>query len=327
MKLYIFLFIICFSLINESNQNNLKKKERLENGIKFILSLMRGNLKTTSYSFKYNKYIIELQNFQILNLIYLNNINFLHETNIINVNNIKLTFMININIKFFSNKEIIITDNSFLIETIYNEIKFKVIDDFNIQFLSCNINNINIPENNIMTGLEFFSEFNNKNNHIFNNTENMFNDIFTIRIKEIEKKTNLLYYDMMLIINNCTKIFDYNKDNIDTFQIDNIITNDNYIELNREENTIKITNLTIFGKFYFDVNEVNFNFTCKNSQNHIIYDNNKYIQIIINNGCELNDDCELRIYYDIYDEQIEKIIEFYQNELNINADYYYKNIL
>ena len=334
MQLYVFLIILYLSFINKSNQNNIKKRERLENAIKFMITLMKGELNSISYSFEYNKYTIILNKIKILNPMFLNDINFIQEQNNIIVNNIKLTFMMDINIKYFSNSDKLINYKNLFIEAIYKELIFQIIDDFNIQFISIDINNINIVENNMISGLDFFRNFTDKKHFIFNNEENfndkklknMFFEIFYNKIKEIEEYYNLLSYDMMLIINNCTKMTDFDDILFEDVQINNILTSLNYFHLNKKENSIKISNLTIIGVYSIPLYEdVNFNFFCGSQINHIIYEPNKYIRINIDD-CKLIDDCEIEEIFGVEVDSVKNLIKVFENIINKNAENYYKNI-
>ena len=186
----------------------------------------------------------------------------------------------------------------------------------------------------MISGLDFFGDFLNKKNFIFNNEENindiklknMFFEIFYNKIKEIEEYNNLLSYDMMSLINDCTKMLDINSVLIEDIHINRILTNLNYFQLNKTENSIKISNITIIGKYCIPgATDVNFNYFCGSKINHIIYKPNKYIEINVDD-CKLIDDYDYEEIFGVENDTMKKIIKAFENIINKKADNYYKNI-
>ena len=337
---YILVSFIYISLIKKSIQSIEKKRERLQNAIKFMISSIKGELKNILLSLEYQRYSILLDNFKMLMPVFPNDIQLFKEKNINNENyiiisGIKITYMMNLNIKLFSNPKILIADK-FFIDTIFDDVTFHIINDYDIEFISNNISFFKIFQNNIFSKLDYFSDFNNSINNIFNGEgknnliklKNIFNNSFSEKLIEIEKHINLVTYDMILIINNYTDNIISENDFLIEFNIDKITTNNNFIKLNKKDNNIKISNLTIFGKFtfYFDL-DVIYNITCGDKNNHFIYERNKK-----NTNIEINiKDCKIELDDDLYyldiQEDFYNIIENeYQNILMENADNYYKQV-
>lgn len=350
-KYILYLLLILISLIYKSIQNEQEKLERIEDTIKLILLKMKGQLNITEFSFKYNKYSIAFNNIRLLKPLN-NNINIYQEKNKENeifyvLKSININFIIDLNIKLLSNPNSIVTDESLGVQCNYNEIKFKLIDDYNIELHSCDMNNFYMSKSNKILGLDFFKDFNNGKNCTFIDGENepliieditvklkeMFNQILKDRIKEIEKNNNLLFYDMMKILNNITKVFEKEENEyVNLFELYNIATKDNYINFNKEDNSIKISNFTISGDYYeANVYYIYFYFFCGDNKNHFIYKKNKenkYFDIFL-------DDCEFfaENYYGFVDENVEKkeiingITIDFKDLLNKKAEEYYKNTL
>lgn len=339
---FFLLYLLFISLFNNSNQNEAKKWERLENTIKLMLSSMKGHLKQNSFSFGYKKYNIILQNFKILEPLFFKDI-IIQEENLdnikyIKVNNVKITFIMDINIKLFSNPNRLIKDEEFFIETTFNEILFHLINDYNIEIISSNIIYINIVQNNIMSDLDFFKDFNNKKNYLFNeeskeekiSLKDALNKLFIERLKEVDKNINLLTYDMFFIFNKYAEFNNDESDEINNIKIDKIVSKDNYFKVNNMENSIKLSNVTIFGNYlFYGFYEVNFNISCKDNNDHIIYkksEQNKYVEINIDD-CILNDDNIIDDAFEIEEDIIHILKKDYANYLNQNADNYYKKYL
>lgn len=166
----IILFLILVSLFLESHQNEQKKIERIEGTIKLIISSITGELNETSFTFGYKKYNISYDKFKLVRPLF-NNININKEkaNNDIfyTINNMNITYMFDLGIKLFSNPQNIITDKSRFIIVNFKEIKFKFIDDYNIEFISSKIDSIYFLSNNILKNLDFFSDFNDRTNCTF----------------------------------------------------------------------------------------------------------------------------------------------------------------
>ena len=347
MKFYqkeylLFLLIIFFS---KSKQNEEKKLERLENGIIFIINSINGKLADTSFFVsEFKKYRIFIDNLQILKTYGKNN-EFEQEKNITTneiyykLKNIKLNFVSDLNIQLSSNT---IKEKHFFIVCNFIEIKFKFIDNFNIEFVSSEIDYINVSKSKILSELEFFNEFNNKDifffteeiNDVFNLKKEI-NKIFGEKIKQTEKSINLLAYDMVYLFNNCTEIFDISLYVLlcDRLKIDKIINKDNFINWNKTENSIKLNKIILKGQYLISEINIGFNITCKNEVNHILFkynkqNKNKYFDMKIPIGikeCKFEQENE---YYISEDEAIADLIQTeYLEILNEKARNYYNNIL
>ena len=341
---FLFISIMYISLINKSAQNIEKRRERLENAIKFMISSLKGELKNISLLLEYKRYHILINNFRMLKPLFSNDIQFIQEENIYNEKYIKLketkiTYIADLSIKLLSNPYYLIKDKAFFIDTNFNNITFQIINDYNIEFISSNISFIKIVQNNAISNLDYFNDFNNSINNIFNEEgknylnkfKNIFIDSFSQKILEIEKNINLLTYDMILIINNQTSNVISDMDYIIDFTIDKILTKNNFINLNKEDNIIKISNLTIFGKYtlYFD-EDIIFNITCEDNNEYFVYERkeqNTNIEINIKK-CKIEFDIVLFDidYTEIKDDFDTAMKNDYPNKLKENADNYYKQI-
>ena len=133
---------------------------------------------------------------------------------------------------------------------------------------------------------------------------------------------------MILIINNHT----VNIINDIAFTIDlkivKILTKNNFIKLNKKDNNIKISNLTIIEQFtiFFEL-DVIFNITCGDKNNHFIFERNAKntnIELNLNNRkIEFNND----FYYTYIETDFNNAINMdYPNILMEKADCYYKKI-
>ena len=337
---FLFISIIYISLINKSAQNIEKRRERLENAIKLMISSLKGELKNISLLLEYKRYHILINNFRMLKHLFSNDIQFIQEENIYNekyikIKETKIVYIADLSIKLLSNPNFLIKDKTLFIDTTFNNIIFQIINDYNIEFISSNISFIKIAKNNAISNLDYFNDFNNSIYYIFNEErnylnkfKNIFNDSFTQKILEIEKNFNLLIYDMILIINNHTGNVINNINYIIDFKIDKIITKNNFIKLNKEDNIIKISNFTLFGKYTLFIKEdIIFNIKCGDKNEHFIYerkDQNTNIEINLKN-------CKIELDYEIYieetkDEFNNAIKNDYPNKLKENADNYYKKI-
>ena len=305
-----------------------------------MISSLKGELKNVSLLLEYKRYHILLNNFRMLKPLFSNDIQFIQEENIYNekyikIKETKITYIANLSNKLLSNPNYLITDKTLFINTIYNDITFQIINDFNIEFISSNISLIKIAQNNAIRNLDYFNDFNNSINNIFNKEgnylnkfKNIINDSFTQKILEIEKNYNLLIYDMILIINNQTGNVINDINYINDFKIDKIITKKNFIKLNKEDNIIKISNFTIYGKYTLFIEEyVSFNITCEDNNEHFIYERNEQntnIEINIKN-CNIEFDNYIE-YTEIKDDFDYAMKNDYPNKLKENADNYYKQI-
>ena len=342
-KLFFSLLFIIFFFY--SNQNEQKKLERIENATKFLIHSINDKLTNTSFFLlEFSKYNLFLDNLKILK-IFENNFKIIQEQNSKNneiyyiLKNVKLYFISDLNILLYYNT---IKEKPFFIECNFIEIKFKLIDDFNIEFISSEIDYINFSKSKKISELDYFSEFNNKINNslgqgidLYSNLKNTIKKIFEQKIKEIEQTQNLLTYDMLYLFNNCSEIIDISPLSLlsDSLQIIKIINKDGFINLNKTENSIIINKLILMGRFFIASNDFYFNITCDKEFNHIIFQNNKqnadkYVEMNIQIGVK---DCSYDEENNLYNEDGDGILEsiklIFIEILNQNAKYYYNNIL
>ena len=141
----LFLLLFFIFLIHETNQNEEKKVERIKNSIELIINSMKGPINSTMAIMQLNKYNISLYNitlFQVnCNDIKVNKVVSNNETFIV-ASNIKIFYNSYLNITLMFNPKNIITDKFFRVENILSEIKFKYINDYDIEYDSNKISSI-----------------------------------------------------------------------------------------------------------------------------------------------------------------------------------------
>jgi len=346
--LFYFIFI---SLFLESYQNEQKKIERIEGTIKLIISSIIGELNATSFTFDYKRYSISFDNFKLikplLNDIKINKENKNNEI-FYKINKINITYIFDLGIKLFANPNNIIKDKSRFIIANFEEIKFKFIDDYNIEFISSEINSIDFLKNNKLNNLDYFSDFNEKKTCNFYESENrpitinnvdqkikeMFNKMFDAKIKELEKNINILSYDILNILNNCKRIYFDEGYPIENFLIKKLKTKAEYMTYNKTTKSIIFDNLIFEGDFYSSYNKdyVNFSYKCWRKFKYVkstpfVFNRSKsndYIKINIEN-CDYEDDSKIEIS-DQTTELEDKLVKEFPKQLNKIIDEYYKNI-
>jgi hypothetical protein len=342
-----YIIIILISFICQSNGNDQKKFERIENTIKLILSSIKGIINRDPFSFKCRKYSIEFNNFKLLSPIQ-KNIKLNKESeNFFIIKDIYINFIIDLDIQLFSDQNNIIKEKSVFIECLFSEIKFKIIDDYNIEFISFSLDTVNLSPHNKIAELNFFDDFNKNNNCTFIDGDKtviiedkniklkeIFVQMFEEKIRFINKNINLLTYDMIYLLNNCTKIFENDYyDYISSFQVTKIATNSSFINFDRNQNRITISNLVISGYYsLMDYFNISYSFICGVNKNHFIYEKKHekiYFDIILDDCKLMNEkDREPQIYFEEEDEEISKgITNNFKEQLNKNADYYYNTFL
>ena len=347
----ILLYFIFLSLILKSYQNEQKKIERIEGTIKLIISSIIEELNETSFTFEYKKYNISFDKFKLIKpLLSSIKINKENKNNEIfyKINNLNITYIFDLGIKLFANPNNIIIDKSRFIIADFEEIKFKYIDEYNIEFISSVINSINLLKNNQLYNLDYFSDFNMKKSCNFYQSgkkpiiiydidekiKDIFNKMFDAKIKELEKSINILSYDFLNIANNCKRINIEDRFPIENFQIKKLKTKVEYMTYNKTTKSIKFDNLIFEGNFYssYCSGYVNFSLKCGRKFNFykstpLIFNrskSNNYIKIDIEN-CNYEDDSEI-IIDDQTVEVKETLINEFPKQLNKNIDDYYKNI-
>ena len=345
-KKYLFFSLLFIIIFPKTNQNEEKKLERIKNAIKFIIYSINDKIADiTFFLFEHKKYNLVLDNLKLLRILE-KDMEIIKESNAntneiyYKIKNLPLHFISDLNIVSLYNT---IKDKPFFIECNFIEIKFKLIDDFNIEFVSSEIDNVYFSNGKKISKLEYFKEFNNKQNnsisHEINdsfhfNLQYTINKIFVEKIKEVEKTINLLTYDMFYLFNNSSEIIDILSVGLlcDSLQIVKIINKNSFINLNRTENSIKLNKLEIKGIYYIVDLALDFKISCSNEKNRIIFlynkqNQNKYFDI----NLELKlDECEfIQDYRSYYDDEIsftDAINSIYLDLLNENAKYYYNNI-
>ena len=202
----IFLLLIYLYFIQISSENEEKQLERIKNAINLILTRANGIIDKDSLTFEYEKYNITLNNSKILklfnkNLTITKEINDKNET-FFNISNIVTTIQCDIIIQLFSQKKEIIKYKSIFFELYFSEAKFKLINNYKIEFSSSNVESINYIN---VENLDYFSDFNNKKVCIFYEDEKepilledmdsklkeIFQNKFEEKIKEKQNKINL----------------------------------------------------------------------------------------------------------------------------------------
>ena len=344
------LFAIFIILVKLSSQNDQKQLERFKNSIYLLISRTKGIINNTSFIFEYEKYNITLVNFFILkpfskNLTINKEKNENNET-ILNLNNIAVTIKADIIIKLLARKDEQIYYNSIFFELYFNEIKFKLINNFYIEFYSSNIESFIY---NNLENLSIFSEFNEKKICIFYEEEKelimleeydsklkeIFREKFEEKIIDRQKYFNLLTYDLIHILDNYPYYFESNAFYyimelcIKKFNVD-----ENDINLNIENNTISINYFQLNGNYlysgftnlYFD-----FNITCYLNREHFNFkrnNNETNIKFSLKDCVIKDNNYDFETYAIDYEKEIRTIIEnYYINYLKNITNIYYNDIL
>ena len=347
-------YFIFISLFLGSFQNEQKKIERIEGTIKLIISSIIGELNATSFAFEYKKYSISFDKFKLIKPLLDNiKINKENKNNEIfyKINKINITYIFDLGIKLFANPNNIITDKSRFIIANFEEIKFKFIDDYNIEFISSEISSINFLKNNKLNNLDYFGDFNEKKpcnfyesgkepikindiDGIDKKIKDLFNKMFDAKIKELQKSINMLSYDILNISNNCKRIYIQDGYPIENFLIKKLKTKVEYMTYNKTTKSIILDNLIFEGDFYsgYIRDYVNFSFKCgkkftfQKSTPFIFNrsESNNYIKMNIEN-CDYEDEIQIQIS-DQTEELKDTLIKEFPKYLNKIIDDYYKNI-
>jgi hypothetical protein len=250
-KMNIFLLFIYINLIQISSENEQKQFKRISNAINLIISRTNGIIDKTSLTFEYEKYNISLKNFKILKPLK-KDIKITKEINdyneiIFNLENISTTIQCDIFIQLLAQKKEQIKYKTIFFELYFNEMKFKLINNFRIEFLSSNAEAINYNLKN----LEYFSDFNNKKLCIFYEDEKepilledidsklkeIFKNKFEEKIKGKQNNFNLFTYDMIHIFDNYHYNITTSKYNYITFlEPKKLKVEENDINLDLEKN-------------------------------------------------------------------------------------------
>ena len=347
-KMNIFLFFIYIYLFQISSENEQNQLERITNAINLIISRTNGIIDKTSLTFEYEKYNISLKNFKILKPLK-KDIKITKEINehneiIYNLKNISATIQCDIFIQLFAQKKENIKYKTIFFELNFNEMKFRLINNFHIEFLSSNVEAINYNLKN----LEYFSDFNNKKLCIFYEDEKepiiledidsklkeIFKNKFEEKIKEKQNNFNLFTYDMIHLFDNHHYNITTSKYNYITFlEPKKFKVEENDINLDLEKNSISIKYFSLIGIYEYQLipeNYYNFKISCQRNKEHFRYErneNNTNLKFIISD-CSITDDNEQFDTYSFdYNDEIKDIIQnYYANYLKERSEDYYKNI-
>jgi len=348
----IFLLLIYLYFIQISSENEEKQLERIKNAINLILTRANGIIDKDSLTFEYEKYNITLKNSKILklfnkNLTITKEVNDKNET-FFNISNIVTTIQCDIIIQLFSQKKEIIKYKSIFFELYFNEIKFKLINNYKIEFSSSNVESINYIN---VENLDYFSDFNNKKVCIFYEDEKepilledmdsklieIFQNKFEEKIKEKQNKINLFTYDMIQIFDNYhykININDYSEFiyifflEPQKFQVE-----ENDINLDLEKNSISIKYFTLKGVYvYYLLPYMYFNFVmkCQKDKKQFIYERNENgtkLEFILSDCSITDDNYQFQTESLNYNAEIIKILEnYYIDYLKESVENYYKDI-
>ena len=347
-KMNIFLLFIYIYLIQISSENEQKQLERITNAINLIISRTNGIIDKTSLTFEYEKYNISLKNLKLLKPLK-KDIKITKEINdyneiIFNLKNISVTIQCDIFIQIFAQKKENIKYKTIFFELNFNEMKFKLINNFRIEFLSSNVEAINYNLKN----LEYFSDFNNKKICIFYEDEKepiiledidyklkeIFKNKFEEKIKEKQNNFNLFTYDMIQLFDNYHYNITTSKYNYITFlEPKKFKVEENDINLDLGKNSISIKYFSLIGIYEYQLipeNYYNFKISCQRDKEHFRYERNENIinfEFIISD-CSITDDNDKFDTYsfDYYDEIKDIVQNYYADYLYKSSEDYYKNI-
>lgn len=344
-KRYILYFIFIY-LIQITNENEQIQLERYKNAIYLLLTRVNGIIDDLSLTFEYNKYNITFKNFKILKP-FSPNINIEKEINeeneiFLNVGDIMVTIEARVFIQLFIQKDEIINLRPIFFELSFNEIKFKLINKNEVQFVTSNIEMFSYQP---FDKLFFFKDFNNVECLLYEGEKEpiilvdidfklteILKEKFDNKIIENQKKYNILTYDMIQIFDNSPFSSIYDFVYITELNVTKMNVDSKDIILNKTNINIKY--FSIKGKFRFEgyINEIfNYEVQCTRNNEHFVfkYSNNKAEIKFDLKDCKIEDDNEYFKTLDTeYHDEIRQIIEkYYVNYLKENADEYYNNIV
>ena len=347
-KMNILLIFIYIFLIEISSENEQKQIERIKNAIYLIVSRANGIIDKSSFTFEYEKYNITLNNLRILKP-FNKDITIIKEMNnneiIFNLKNIKATIICDISIQLFIQAEKTTKYRKIFFEIFFDEIKFKLINDFFIEFSSLNIENIT---HNNFENLDYFADFNNKERCIFYEEEKepiilenydsklkeIFKNKFEEKIKERQKNFNLFTYDMIQLFDNYK--FNITKDKneyIFFLEPKKIKVEESDINLDKDNNIISINYFKLIGIYKFQYEpEKYFNFTinCYKRKEQFRYERNNNMTKLnfIIKDCSITDDNEHYegFSFDYNQEIIDIVQTSYANYLKESSEKYFKDI-
>ena len=348
-KKNIFPILIHLYLIQISSENEEKQLERIKNAINLVLTRSNGIIDKASLTFEYEKYNITLNNLKILKL-FNKDLAITKEINdnneiLLNLSNLMVTIQCDIIIQLFAHKKEKIKNKPIFFELYFNEMKFKLINNYRFEFSSSNVDSINYI--NLET-LDYFSDFNNKKLCIFYEDEKepilledidsklkeIFKNKFEEKIKGKQNNFNLFTYDMIHIFDNYHYNITTSKYNYITFlEPKKFKVEENDINLDLEKNSISIKYFSLIGIYEYQLipgNYYNFKISCQRNKEHFRYErneNNTNLKFIISD-CSITDDNEQFDTYSFdYNDEIKDIVQnYYANYLKERSEDYYKNI-
>ena len=351
-KKNIFPILIHLYLIQISSENEEKQLERIKNAINLVLTSSNGIIDKASLTFEYEKYNITLNNLKILKL-FNKDLTITKEINdnneiLLNLSNLMVTIQCDIMIQLFSHKKEKIKNKPIFFELYFNEMKFKLINNYRIEFSSSNVESINYI--NLET-LDYFSDFNNKKLCIFYEDEKepillddidsklkeIFKNKFEEKIKEKQNNFNLFTYDMIQLFDNYhynMTITDYKEFNYIFFlEPQKFLVEENDINLDLEKNSIKIKYFTLKGIYiYYLLPNQYFNFVmkCQKNKEHFIYERNENttkMEFILSDCSITDNNYQFETESLSYNPEIIEVLQkYYINYLKESAEKYYKDI-
>ena len=353
-KKNIFIIFILILLIKISSGNEQKQLERYTNTIELILSRCFGTIENTSLVFQYEKYNISINNLRILKP-FNKDLNITKEIN--NTNEIyfktlglNATIQGDILIYLFPKRQEIIEYKSIFFEIYFDNIKFKIINNFHIEFASLNIESI--IYNNI-DNLDYFSDFNNKKSCFLyeegkdaillkdydSTLKKIFKNKFEEKIKKKENIFNLLTYDVIQLFDNYEFNKTYNGSD-ESKQITSLATkklkvDEDNININFENNSLSLKSFHLKGIYEYVIkyqDYFSFDINCTKNKNKEYFkfeknENDNKMEFILSD-CLITDDNKNEGGESInYNEEIKTYIQkYYIDYLKQSAEKYYNDI-
>ena len=345
----IFLLFIYIYLFQVSSEDEQKQLERIQNAINLIISRTNGIIDKISLIFEYEKYNISFKNLRILKPLNkdtkiikeINNYNELF----FNLKNLSVSIRCDVFAKIFSQKKEDIKYKTIFFELYFNEMKFKLINNFRIELSTSSIETIKY---NNLDNFEYFSDFNNKKVCIFYEDEKepilledmdsklkeIFQNKFEEKIKEKQNKFNVFTYDLIQIFDNYHYNITTSEYNYITFlEPKKIKVEENDINLDLEKNLISLKYFTLKGIYEYQLipgKYYNFKLDCIRDKEHFKYERNENItklEFIVSDCSVTDDNREFETYSSEYYNEIKDIIQkYYSNYLKEISENYYKNI-
>ena len=352
-KKNIFIIFIFILLIKITLGNEQKQLERYTKTIELILSRSFGTIEnSSSLIFQYEKYNISINNLRILKP-FNKDLNITKEIN--NTNEIyfktlglNATIQGDILIYLFPKRQEIIEYKSIFFEIYFDNIKFKIINNFHIEFVSSNIESIIY---NNLDNLDYFSDFNNKKSCFLyeegkdakllkdydSTLKKIFKNKFEEKIKKKENIFNLLTYDVIQLFNNYEFNKTYNGSD-ESKQITSLATkklkvDEDNININFENNSLILKSFHLKGIYEYVIkyqDYFSFDINCTKNKEHFKFEKNENdnkMEFILSD-CLITDDNKNEGGESMnYNEEIKTYIQkYYIDYLKQSAEKYYKDI-